>query len=41
MYAIRSYYASALHIVLQLKRMEDGRRRLVSIQEINGMEGDA
>ncbi|GAA4499553.1 CpaF family protein [Pseudaeromonas paramecii] len=37
---VRAQIASALHIVLQLKRMEDGRRRLVSIQEINGMEGD-
>ena len=38
--AMRAQIASAIHIVLQLERMEDGRRRLVSIQEIQGMEGD-
>ena len=27
-------------IVIQVERMEDGRRRVVSLQEINGMEGD-
>jgi len=37
---VRSQMAAAIHIVVQLKRMEDGGRRLVSIQEINGMEGD-
>jgi pilus assembly protein CpaF len=26
--------------VVQIERMEDGKRRLVSIQEINGMEGE-
>ena len=38
--AVRSQIASALDVVLQLERMEDGRRRLVSMQEINGMEGE-
>jgi pilus assembly protein CpaF len=38
--AVRSQIASAINVVLQLERMEDGRRRLVSLQEINGMEGD-
>jgi pilus assembly protein CpaF len=38
--AVRSQTASAIDVVLQLERMEDGRRRLVSLQEINGMEGD-
>jgi pilus assembly protein CpaF len=38
--AVRSQIASALDVVLQLERMEDGRRRLVSLQEINGMEGE-
>jgi pilus assembly protein CpaF len=27
-------------VVLQLERMSDGRRRVVSVQEITGMEGD-
>jgi len=38
--AVRSQIASAINVVLQLERMEDGHRRLVSLQEINGMEGD-
>ncbi|TJY65269.1 CpaF family protein [Sinimarinibacterium sp. CAU 1509] len=38
--AVRSQIASAIDIVIQLERMEDGRRRLVSLQEIQGMEGD-
>ncbi len=38
--AVRTQIASAVHVVLQAERMEDGGRRLVSIQEINGMEGD-
>ncbi|MOA62433.1 hypothetical protein D3C78_1878540 [compost metagenome] len=27
-------------MVVQLERQEDGKRRLVSVQEINGMEGE-
>ncbi|GGB88677.1 Flp pilus assembly protein TadA [Marinobacterium zhoushanense] len=38
--ALRSQIASAIDVVLQVTRLEDGRRKLVSIQEINGMEGD-
>jgi pilus assembly protein CpaF len=38
--AMRSQISSALHVILQLERMSDGRRRLVSVQEIIGMEGD-
>jgi pilus assembly protein CpaF len=38
--SLRAQIASAIHIVVQIERQEDGRRRLVSIQEINGMEGD-
>ena len=38
--ALRSQIASAINIVLQIARLEDGRRKLVSVQEINGMEGD-
>jgi pilus assembly protein CpaF len=37
---LRSQIASAIDVVLQVERHEDGRRRLVSVQEINGMEGD-
>jgi pilus assembly protein CpaF len=38
--SMRSQIASAIHVVLQLERMADGKRRVVSIQEITGMEGE-
>ena len=38
--AVRSQVASAIHVVIQLTRGADGRRRLISIQEVTGMEGD-
>jgi pilus assembly protein CpaF len=37
---LRAQIASAIHLVLQVERQEDGKRRLVSVTEINGMEGD-
>jgi pilus assembly protein CpaF len=37
---LRSQIASAIHLVVQMDRQEDGKRRMVSIQEINGMEGE-
>jgi pilus assembly protein CpaF len=40
MRVIRTQIAAALDVVLQVERHEDGKRRLVSIQEIVGMEGD-
>jgi pilus assembly protein CpaF len=40
MRAIRAQIASAINVVIQTERMEDGKRRVVSIQEIQGMEGD-
>ncbi|MFP5305206.1 MAG: CpaF family protein [Gammaproteobacteria bacterium] len=38
--SVRAQIASAIQVVIQIERMEDGKRRLVSIQEIQGMEGD-
>lgn len=38
--AVRSQIASAIHVVIQLQRLSDGRRRLVSLSEIVGMEGN-
>jgi pilus assembly protein CpaF len=38
--ALRGQIASALQIVLQLQRFSDGKRRVVSLHEITGMEGD-
>ena len=39
-HALRAQIASAIQVVIQTERHEDGRRRLTSLQEINGMEGD-
>ncbi len=38
--ALRAQMASAVNVVVQVARNEDGRRRVVSLQEINGMEGE-
>ena len=38
--ALRSQIASAIDVVIQVSRLEDGKRRLISVQEINGMEGE-
>ncbi|MFU8787795.1 MAG: CpaF family protein [Methylobacter sp.] len=38
--AIRKQIVSAIHIIIQLGRLEDGSRRVISIQEVEGMEGD-
>jgi pilus assembly protein CpaF len=36
--SIRQQIASAVNVIVQVERMEDGRRRIVSISEIVGME---
>ncbi len=36
--SIRGQLASAVHVIVQVERLEDGRRRVVSISEIVGME---
>ncbi|MWJ26992.1 CpaF family protein [Halomonas sp. ZH2S] len=38
--ALRSQIVSAIDVVVQIERQEDGVRRLVSVQEVNGQEGD-
>ena len=38
--AIREQLSSALHVLVQLERMTGGKRRVVKIVEITGMEGD-
>ncbi len=40
MRTMRAQIASALNVVIQLERMGDGRRRMISVQEITGMESD-
>lgn len=38
--SMRQQISSAINVVLQLNRFEDGTRRLVSVHEVTGMEGD-
>lgn len=38
--AARQQIASAIGVVVQVLRMVDGRRKITSIQEVTGMEGD-
>ena len=38
--SVRSQISSAITIVIQLQRLPDGKRRLVSVSEITGIEGD-
>lgn len=38
--AIREQVASAVDMIVQLERLRDGSRRVVSITEVQGMEGD-
>jgi pilus assembly protein CpaF len=39
-HSIRSQIASAIHVVIQLARGSDGKRRLISLQEVEGMDGE-
>jgi pilus assembly protein CpaF len=36
----RAQIASAINIVIQVARLADGRRKLVSVSELTGMEGE-
>lgn len=38
--ALRSQIAAAINVIIHLERHEDGKRRVTSLQEINGLEGD-
>ena len=37
---IRAQIAAAIHVIVQLSRLSDGKRRVMSVTEITGMEGD-
>jgi pilus assembly protein CpaF len=37
---MRRFIASAIDIIIQISRFPDGSRKLISIQEVTGMEGD-
>jgi pilus assembly protein CpaF len=38
--AIREQIAAAIDVIVQLERFSDGTRRVVSVEEVQGMEGD-
>ncbi|MBX9760265.1 MAG: CpaF family protein [Beijerinckiaceae bacterium] len=38
--SIRGQISAAIDIIVQLQRLSDGKRRVVSVSEITGMEGD-
>ena len=38
--SIRSQISSAIHLIVQLTRLSDGKRKVTSIAEVTGMEGD-
>jgi pilus assembly protein CpaF len=38
--SLRNYISSALDVIVQLTRLADGTRKMTSVQEITGMEGD-
>jgi pilus assembly protein CpaF len=38
--SIRSQISSALDVIVQLTRLSDGRRKVTSVAEVTGMEGD-
>lgn len=38
--SVRGQIASALDVIVQIKRFADGTRRVVSVMELTGMEGD-
>ncbi len=38
--SIRAQIASAIRLIVQLQRFSDGKRRLISVTEVSGMEGD-
>jgi pilus assembly protein CpaF len=40
MRALRQQIASALHLVVQAQRLMGGKRKIVSVSEITGMEGE-
>jgi pilus assembly protein CpaF len=38
--SIRGQIAAAIQLIVQLQRMSDGKRRVTSIAEVTGLEGD-
>jgi pilus assembly protein CpaF len=38
--AVRQQIASAINVIVQIARLSDGTRKVTSVSEITGMEGD-
>ena len=38
--AVREQIQSAIHLIVQISRMRDGKRRITQVTEITGMEGE-
>src|SRR6266853_1542328 len=38
--AIREQVAAAVHLIVQISRLSDGSRKVVSVSEVQGMEGN-
>ena len=38
--AIREQIASAIHVIVHLDRLADGKRKITQVSEVQGMEGD-
>ena len=38
--ALRQQIASAIHVIVQVSRLSDGTRKVLTISEVSGMEGD-
>ena len=38
--AIREQVAAAIHVFIQVQRLQDGSRKVTHVTEISGMEGD-
>jgi pilus assembly protein CpaF len=39
--SIRGQIAAAIRLIVQLQRMSDGKRKVTSVAEVTGLEGDA
>ncbi len=37
---LRRYISSAIHVIIHVSRLTDGKRKLISLQEVVGMEGN-
>ncbi len=38
--AIREQVAAAIHLIVQVGRLSDGSRKIISVSEVQGMEGN-